>query len=95
MKKNTLKSIVSIAMLTVLGVVNVQAQDQDRKQKPPTVDEIFEQMDANEDGLLSEKEIEGPLKDNFAKIDTNEDGYISKEELEEAPKPKGRRPSRD
>ena len=63
-------------------------------QEPPTVDEIFKELDKDEDGQLSKKEIKGPLKNDFAKIDANEDGFLSKEELEKAPKPEGKRPQR-
>jgi hypothetical protein len=52
----------------------------------PNVDEIFEQMDANSDGKLSEKEVKGPLQRDFSKVDTNDDGFITKKELENAPK---------
>lgn len=66
---------------------NEQGGQGDKKGPPPNADEIFEMMDADENGLLEESEIKGPLKNDFLKIDTNEDGYISKEELEESPKP--------
>jgi Ca2+-binding EF-hand superfamily protein len=64
------------------------AQD---KKTPPTFEELIEKMDANEDGKLSEDEVEGPLKDMFSDIDTDEDGFITEEEFENAPKPKGPR----
>ncbi|UQD57691.1 EF-hand domain-containing protein [Flavobacterium sp. K5-23] len=66
-------------------------QGQDGK-KPPTVEELFKQMDANKDGKLSKEEIKGPLKDDFAKVDLNKDGFITREELKKAPKPEDRRP---
>lgn len=61
-------------------------------QEPPSVDEIFKQLDKDEDGKLSKNEVKGPLKNDFSKIDTNEDGFLSKEEVTKAPKPKGRGP---
>jgi len=68
-----------------------QSDSQERQRKePPSIDEIFEYMDENEDGKLSKKEVKGPLSKNFARVDTNEDGFISREELEKAPKPKRR-----
>lgn len=60
--------------------------------KPPTIEELFKEMDANKDSKLSKKEIKGPLKDDFDKIDLDKDGFITKEELKKAPKPEGRRP---
>lgn len=65
---------------------NRQGED---KQGPPTVDQLFEQMDANKDDVLSEKEVKGPLANNFEEIDTDDDGFLSKEELNNAPKPSG------
>ena len=68
-----------------------QSNDERRERRePPSIDEIFEHMDANEDGKLSKKEVKGPLSKHFDKVDTNEDGFISREELEKAPKPKRR-----
>ncbi|MBU2996254.1 EF-hand domain-containing protein [Cellulophaga baltica] len=66
------------------------AQNRDQK-TPPTFEELIEKMDKNEDGKLSEDEVEGPLKDMFSEIDTDEDGFITEEEFENAPKPKGPR----
>ena len=71
------------------------AQVQDQKGQRPSIDDIFK-MDTNNDGLLSKKEVNGPLEREFDNIDTNGDGYISKEELTNAPKPeRGQRPSRN
>ncbi|WP_452226908.1 EF-hand domain-containing protein [Lacinutrix cladophorae] len=91
MKSNTFKTIVFVFTLTVCMSNSSFAQSQDRQQRtPPTFSEMLEEMDANEDGKLSEDEVKGPLKDEFSTIDTDEDGFISEKELEEAPKPKGR-----
>jgi Ca2+-binding EF-hand superfamily protein len=73
-----------------LSSYTLEAQSTDRRREnrtPPTVEQLFEDLDANEDGKLSAKEVKGPLKKGFTKIDANEDGYLSKEELEKAPKP--------
>ena len=68
--------------------MNAQNANGDRKGKErPTVEELFKQMDKDEDGQLSKKEVKGPLKNDFDKVDTTEDGFLSKEELEKAPKP--------
>ena len=94
MKKMIVKSAVLTAMATLFFSANVSAQQSQGgqgKKEPPSVDEIFEQMDKDEDGKLSKKEIKGPIKNDFDKIDADEDGYITKEELEKAPKPKGRK----
>ena len=76
-----------------MGTYQVSAQsnnNQRDRREPPSIEEIFEHMDANEDGKLSKKEVKGPLSRDVDRIDANEDGFISKEELEKAPKPKRR-----
>lgn len=62
--------------------------------QPPSVENMFSHMDADQDGLLSKSEVKGPLQNDFDKVDANSDGYISLEELKNAPKPQGhpRRP---
>lgn len=64
-----------------------QRQERGQKGQRPSPAEMFTQMDANKDGMLSKTEVKGPLQKDFAKIDTNGDGFISKAELEKAPKP--------
>ncbi|MGA9637164.1 EF-hand domain-containing protein [Flavobacterium sp.] len=94
MKNKTLKNTLYSAIVLVAGTCISYAQPPQGEEgkKPPTVDEIFKQMDANKDGKLSKAEIKGPLKDVFTKIDTNKDGFLTKEELKKAPKPEGRKP---
>ena len=94
MKTKTILLGVTASVLFVISSNAQQSNNRQRNQEPPSVDKIFEDMDKDEDGLLSEKEVKGPLKDMFSKIDANEDGFLSKEEVEKAPKPKGRRPER-
>jgi Ca2+-binding EF-hand superfamily protein len=89
MKSNTLKTAVlvfGIALVTS-NISCGQSQKEQERRKPPTFKQLLKQMDANEDGKLSKKEIKGPLKDDFKKVDTNEDGFITKKEFENAPKP--------
>ncbi len=84
----------SMFMLFNSGLSYAQpAQNDSRNQRPPSVEEIFNRMDKDEDGKLSKKEIKGPLKDSFAEIDSNEDGFLTEEEVLKAPKPKGPKPS--
>lgn len=90
MKTKGLKLATIALTLGLFTSCNMNAQNSGggrQAQEPPTVAEIFKQMDKDEDGKLSKKEIKGPLKNDFAKIDSNEDGFLSKEELEKAPKP--------
>ncbi|AFC25999.1 EF-hand domain-containing protein [Saprospira grandis] len=85
----TLMMAVSFAFIAL----NCNAQRGERK-APPTTEEVFEQMDADQDGLLAESEVKGPLKKDFATIDANQDGFISPEELENAPKPEKKKRTR-
>lgn len=67
-----------------------QSGDRQERKEPPTFKELLKEMDANEDGKLSAKEVKGPLKDDFVTVDADEDGFITEEELKKAPKPKGK-----
>ncbi|MBU2974160.1 EF-hand domain-containing protein [Zobellia sp. B3R18] len=87
MNKKSFYTVVATAAFTLIAVQTSSAQEK-RGQEPPSATELIKQMDADEDGKLSEKEVKGPLKNDFAKIDTNEDGYLSLDELKKAPKPK-------
>lgn len=73
-------------LLTASLAAQPQGGEGERRQ-PPSVDQLFQQMDKNKDNRLSQDEIKGPLKDDFAKIDTNKDNYLTKEEIQKAPKP--------
>ncbi|MDT0605452.1 EF-hand domain-containing protein [Croceitalea rosinachiae] len=97
MMKRNMKSVIAILALGVFSSCQMVAQNNQREErKPPSIEELFEKMDENEDGMLSKKEVKGPLKNDFDKIDLNEDGLLSKEELEKAPKPERRgRPNRN
>lgn len=78
----------------VMGEVSEEKNRRGNRQgggKPkPGVKEIFNKMDANKDGKLSNNEVKGPLKNDFSEIDTNKDGFLSKKELENAPRPNRR-----
>lgn len=62
------------------------------RRKPPSIDQLFKDLDADEDGKLSRKEVKGPLTKHFNTVDLNEDGYLTREELEKAPKPERKGP---
>jgi hypothetical protein len=67
--------------------IGMQGPPQSQAQRPRhSVDNMFDQMDANHDGFLIRSEIRGPLLQHFDEVDANNDGRISKEEL------KGHRP---
>lgn len=87
--KNSTKKVIGVLGLTLLMSPTAFAQrtNEERPKRPPSVKQLFKELDANEDGKISLKEAKGPLKEDFKKIDTNEDGFISKKELKNAPKP--------
>lgn len=90
MNKRTIKLGVLVMALGLFASCKMNAQNNNSRQQrkePPSVEELFKEMDANEDGKLSKEEVKGPLKKDFAKIDADEDGFLSKEEIENAPKP--------
>ncbi|MBK8500910.1 MAG: EF-hand domain-containing protein [Saprospiraceae bacterium] len=58
-----------------------------RQGGPPSFSQLLSQMDANEDGKLSQSEVSGPLQRDFLKMDSNADGFITESELENAPRP--------
>ena len=90
MKNSILKKTV-LALITILFLSTIsfgQSDKREDRKEPPTFKQLLKEMDKNEDGKLSEKEIEGPLKENFTKVDTNKDGFITEKEFKKAPKPK-------
>ncbi|WP_199726307.1 EF-hand domain-containing protein [Aquimarina sp. BL5] len=91
--KINLGMVIGLVIFMVSCTSNAQSKDEkQRRQKPPSIEEVFKIMDADEDGKLSKEEVKGPLKRDFSKIDTDEDGFITKEELEKAPKPERKGP---
>ena len=92
-----LKTVVLGVGITVLTTTTLLAQPQDNdrdRKEPPTIEELFKEMDKDKDDKLSKKEIKGPLAKDFDKIDRDEDGFITKKEMEKAPKPKRREDDR-
>ena len=93
MKSKTILTVILTFGITLFMTNKSFAQSQNRQEKkPPTISELIKEMDANEDGKLSNEEVKGPLKKDFSKIDTNEDGFITEKELEKAPKLNKQRP---
>lgn len=93
MKTSTNKIIATFGMTLVVSISTFSQNDNDDREKrkrPPSIKQLFKDLDTNEDGKISLKEVKGPLKKDFKKIDLNEDGFITKEELKKAPKPKRR-----
>jgi Ca2+-binding EF-hand superfamily protein len=88
------KSILTVAFIFLATTIVSAQEDNNRNERrkgPPSIKQIFKDLDKNEDGKLSLKEVKGPLKKDFKKIDLNKDGFITKKELKKAPKPKKQR----
>ena len=91
--KTSTNRLITIFGLTLLISATAYSQNQDEKEQrkgPPSIKQLFKDLDTNEDGKISFKEVKGPLKRDFKKIDLNEDGFLTKEEIKKAPKPKRR-----
>jgi len=96
MKTNKIKTIGVTALFTIVLMAAGQtsfAQDKPQKERP-TFEKLLGDMDANEDGKLSQDEVKGRLKENFDKVDADSDGFVTKEEFDNAPKPERTRPAR-
>ncbi len=84
-----MKNVALLCLLSIFTSCNSKQekrQENDRNQGP-SVSQLIKEMDANNDGKLSETEVKGPLANDFSSIDTNQDGFITVQELEKAPKP--------
>ena len=94
--KRLTSHLLFIGILSTNFVANAQDSKPQRSGgKPPSVEEIFSQMDANQDNQLSTDEVMGRIKKDFSEIDTDSDGFITKEELDAMPKPQRKqRPNR-
>ena len=86
------KIVLSIGFLVLASTIALsQERENNEKPKGPlSIKQLFKELDKDEDGKISFKEVKGPLKKDFKKIDTNKDGFLSKKEIEKAPKPKRR-----
>lgn len=93
MKKAILTTVLFLG-LTTLSFCQKKDKERGKDKKPPTIEELFKEMDANKDAKLSKKEVKGPLQEDFDKIDTNKDGFLTKEELKKAPKPERKVPTK-
>ncbi|WP_264876470.1 EF-hand domain-containing protein [Vibrio agarivorans] len=75
-----MKKLLPVMLVVFAGVgLSSMAFANQPPRQPPT----FEELDVNGDGLLSEDEVKGPLKDDFAKFDVDGDGFLSQDEMPE------------
>ena len=59
----------------------------------PSIDQLFQDMDIDQNGQLSRSEVRGPLQRDFDRIDTDNNEFLSRFELENAPAPQGQGPA--
>lgn len=66
-----------------------EAREQSRRDNRAT--EMFDRADANDDGVLSQEELQSPRRggDMFERLDADNNGSISAEELEQAAQHRG------
>ena len=50
----------------------------------PSVEQIFQFLDADQDGFIQRSEAQGPLVEHFDMIDADKDGKISPDEVKAA-----------
>jgi len=79
--KNKIR-LVTLCLLTYSSFSFSQETGREKNEEPSSIEEIFEYLDTDGDGNISETEAKGWLKKDFKKIDSNKNGLISKEEIE-------------
>ena len=42
----------------------------------------FSDFDTNDDGVLTEDEVQGPMRNDFSQIDANGDGQVTEQEMD-------------
>jgi Ca2+-binding EF-hand superfamily protein len=62
----------------------VMAQDAPPASSGPTVEQIFQFLDADQDGFLQKSEAQGPLAEHFDVIDADKDSKVSPDEVRAA-----------
>jgi EF-hand domain/EF hand len=79
---NVLKAALTGSLLALSPAV--MAQDAPPAQSGPTVEQIFQFLDSNQDGFIQKSEAQGPLVEHFDMIDTDKDSKVSPDEVRAA-----------
>ncbi|MGB5822085.1 MAG: EF-hand domain-containing protein [Saonia sp.] len=84
-----------MAVITCMAATNTFFA-QEKKGERPSPEEVFERLDASEDGLLEKEELakarnSEKLLKNFDTIDTDKDGMLSLEEFKAIRKSRARK----
>lgn len=75
------RSSFSLCFVALVLCIVAATQEAAQAQQPATKTELFDRLDANQDGKLVKEELPPNQQPNFVRIDTNRDGWISREEL--------------
>lgn len=80
-------TILKAAFAISLMALSTAAMAQDAPPPPqsgPTVEQIFQFLDYDQDGFIQKSEAQGPLAEHFDMVDTDKDGKISPDEVKAA-----------
>lgn len=73
--------LLSTALFATLLLAPIQSRAEEHKMPHPHGEKMFQKMDTNGDGTISQDEWTAHHGSKFAEIDANKDGKLSKEEL--------------
>jgi len=75
--------LVALIALVIIPTLAQAKSDGERPKRGglPNLDKIFEQLDTDQSGGISEKEAKGPMAKRFNRLDADSNGEITKEEL--------------
>jgi len=84
--KSLLLLVLSSSIMTFAAQAQSDGEPRENKGKRPSPQELFQRLDTDESGTLSQEEVKGPLAEHFEKIDADSDGQITPQELRAANK---------
>ena len=79
-----LKAAFAGTLLALSPAVMAQDSPPPPAQGGPTVEQIFQFLDYDQDGFIQKSEAQGPLVEHFDMVDTDKDGKISPDEVKMA-----------
>ncbi|MFC4698925.1 calcium-binding protein [Glaciecola siphonariae] len=73
--------------IMIMGMSVIVAQAVIATSQAEAQEGLFNSLDKNQDGLISQREAAGNTKilENFTRVDINEDGFLSMDELTSSP----------
>ncbi|MDQ8206282.1 hypothetical protein QEH52_02100 [Coraliomargarita sp. SDUM461003] len=79
--KSLILLVLSSSLIGITAQAKPEGEPRDNPGKRPSPQELFQRLDADENGTLSLEEVKGPLAEQFDKIDADGDGELTKKEL--------------